>query len=226
LTLARASNCIVRPAEAIESTRDTDQHLASLGQHWEQAGEPGKARSYSMKGADQARESGYAYAEAERLFRATLRPQPDIRCPVASSANQSGEILHTPRGDWSRPWKSTRGPLLEARELGDRAIEGRSLLRIGVNHQRSGQVADATQLYNEALAIARELDDQRDEAMALLCLGLLQLEQGRFESARAILTEALRISRAIGDRRLRRRAARESRSLLQRPGDCGGARPS
>ncbi len=88
-----------------------------------------------------------------------------------------------------------------AREIGDRAGEGRHLGNLGRAYLILGQVERAVKLYEEAQCIFREMGDGRREGIGLVNLGNAYLALGKVERAVKLYEEALVIFREMGDRR-------------------------
>jgi serine/threonine protein kinase/tetratricopeptide (TPR) repeat protein len=189
-------------AEGIESVfaGRTDEHLAALGRHWERAGVAVRARECYLAAARRATAS-YAFSEAERLHRAYGRL---VEAPTPESVlarNELGfQVLHH-RGRNLEAQAELEGALQEARQLGDSASLGLSLLNLGKVCFRVGQIERARGLHEEALEIARASGQRRDEGLVLNGLANLFEEQSRSAEARAAYTQALAIARELGDRR-------------------------
>ena len=76
--------------------------------------------------------------------------------------------------------------------------EGIHLRNLGRAYRELGQIKQAMELYNHALAIAQEVGDRQGECICLSRLGLVQRDLGHY--ALQSFEEALAIAREIGDR--------------------------
>jgi len=90
-----------------------------------------------------------------------------------------------------------------ARELGNRADEGRWLGNLGLAHARLGDQVRAIELLTVALGIAREIGDRRHEGRWLGNLTQACLTAGRIDTSKAVedYQRAIAISREVTDRR-------------------------
>jgi len=96
--------------------------------------------------------------------------------------------------------------LVELREkllgrLTDPELQATNLGSLGTAHRYLGRVEQATEFYQQALAIAREVGNRRSESVWLDNLGHTYYPLGQFEQALGYHKEALAIAREIGDRR-------------------------
>jgi predicted ATPase/class 3 adenylate cyclase len=89
-----------------------------------------------------------------------------------------------------------------ARDIGDRAREGRLLAHLGTLPRDQGAVHKAQENLEAALAIHRETGDRLGQGIALGNLGNLLFEQGQLKSAQAHYEAALEIHREAGNRRV------------------------
>jgi tetratricopeptide (TPR) repeat protein len=99
------------------------------------------------------------------------------------------------RIDWSE------SQLHAARQLGDRAAEGRALGYLGLAHAALGDARKAIAFYEQQLVITREIGDRRGEGAALGNLGNAHANLGDARQAMAFYEQQLDIARKIGDRR-------------------------
>jgi tetratricopeptide (TPR) repeat protein len=91
--------------------------------------------------------------------------------------------------------------LAAARQLKDRAFEGRHLGSLGSAHTAVGEMDEAIELFNQQLAIARETGDRNAEGSALGNLGSANLVIGEIRHAIDLFEQALTIFREFNDRR-------------------------
>ena len=73
-------------------------------------------------------------------------------------------------------------------EIGDRQGEGAVLGNLGIAHARLGQVEQATDYYEQQLAIAREIGDRRGEENALGNMGIAYADWARWSGPSAIIS--------------------------------------
>lgn len=91
--------------------------------------------------------------------------------------------------------------LAAARQLKDRAAEGRHSGNLGIAYADLGETRRAIEFYEQRLAIAREIGDRRGEGNALGNLGIAYANLGETRRAVEFHEQALVVSREIGDRR-------------------------
>ena len=87
-----------------------------------------------------------------------------------------------------------------AKEIGDRAGEGRAYANLGNGYESLGDFRKAIEYYEEHLKIAKEIGDLLGEGKAYGNLGDVYDLQGDFRKAIVYHEKYLRISREIGDR--------------------------
>ncbi|HZT57358.1 MAG TPA: tetratricopeptide repeat protein [Pyrinomonadaceae bacterium] len=91
--------------------------------------------------------------------------------------------------------------LAAARQLKDRASEGRHLGNLGVAYAALGETRRAVEFHEQLLAIAREIGDRHGEGNALGNLGVAYADLGETRRAVEFYEQQLVIVREIGDRR-------------------------
>jgi tetratricopeptide (TPR) repeat protein len=94
-----------------------------------------------------------------------------------------------------------KAALAAARQLKDRAAEGRHLGNVGVAYADSGEYRRAIDYQGKALVIARDVGDQRGEGNALGNLGNAHYSLGEYRRAIDYQGKALVIARDVGDQR-------------------------
>jgi HEXXH motif-containing protein len=103
------------------------------------------------------------------------------------------------RKHWSE-WISTHEIALEnATRIGDRAVEGTLLVRLGIAHMQSMRLEDAMALYRRALPIFRTLGDRVGFGWALNYLGWVLRNLGRPHFAMLCHQWALRLFQDAGN---------------------------
>jgi len=91
--------------------------------------------------------------------------------------------------------------LTAARQLKNRAAEGRHLGSLGLAYDFLGEYRRAIEYYEQHLAIAREIGDRRGEGQDLGNLGSAYYSLGEYRRAIEFYEQRLTIAREIGDRR-------------------------
>lgn len=91
--------------------------------------------------------------------------------------------------------------LTAARQLNDRAAEGRHLGSLGIAHKNLGDYRRAIEYHEKALVIDREIGDRRAEGQDWVNLGIAHYSLGDYRRAIEYYEQALVIDREIGDRR-------------------------
>jgi len=99
-----------------------------------------------------------------------------------------------------------RIPILEvagaaAHQIGDKGAEGAHLGNLGTAYADLGEVRQAIEHYEQALAISREIGDRRGEGNALGSLGIAYKNLGEVRRAIEYHEQALTVACEIGDRR-------------------------
>ena len=85
------------------------------------------------------------------------------------------------------------------KDRGDRALETRSLNKLGAVAQAQGEYKQAREYREKSLELARDLGDRALETRSLNDLGAVARVQGEYEQARKYLRESLELARDIGD---------------------------
>lgn len=86
-----------------------------------------------------------------------------------------------------------------AREVGDRAWEGRTLLALGLLHHPLGEYEQARERHLESLAIGRELGDRIMEMSAVMNLGLVHQYLGDHPAALECFKQYLAFAEEVGE---------------------------
>jgi tetratricopeptide (TPR) repeat protein len=188
-------------AELIEARMPAQEQPphAQLAHHWQRAGEPDRARHHALAGA-RAAGARYAQDEAERLYRAYLSVVERPTRESIEARNELGHQILRDRGRLREAIVEQEIAVREARDIADRAAEGRSLHRLGMLHGDVGEVEASRRLLEQALGVLDEIADRQGRAHALRSLGFLDYQQGRIAEASAAIEEALAVYRELGDR--------------------------
>jgi tetratricopeptide (TPR) repeat protein len=175
------------------------QRLPELGFHWEQAGEPARARAVYLAAARSAA-ARHGMSEAERLYRASLRLAERPADRVAASLELGSEILWI-QGRTEEAREELLVGLEAARATDNRPAEAHGLLWLGRTEHIQGDLERAWELFTAARDLARELGDVAVEGMATARLASVHHARGEHREAETIYEEARRLHRLAGDRR-------------------------
>src|SRR6185436_16594796 len=154
---------------------------------------------YYLAAARRAREQ-YAYAEAERLYRAYLAL---VDAPTAESVearNELGFDVLRVDGQIEKMAEEHAQAVDEADRLGHRTLLAQGLLKLGRAHFLLGRLPEARTYMERALGVAREVEDRKLEAMLLNGLGAIALDLESSEAALEHFEGALACYRALGNR--------------------------
>jgi predicted ATPase len=186
--------------QALESARQ-DERQAELGHHWERAGQPAEARACYLVAAHSARER-FAYAEAERLYRAYFSLL-EVPTPVSIEArNEFGMNVLGIQGKMDLAEIEHETALDESRRIGHRYSEASSLRMLGHLSRNRGRLDRARRFFESALTIAREIGDRFLEARVLDKLSVCCADQGLAQEGRSLIHQSLAIYRETGNRRV------------------------
>jgi eukaryotic-like serine/threonine-protein kinase len=202
-------------AEVIERLRAADDTAAAeLARHWERAEEGARARGYYLKAAQRAR-GQHALTEAEELYRKYLELA-DAACEETVAArNELGAGVLATRGRTRDALDELQRALEEARAIGDRKGESRSLRALGAIHGALGHPDRHEELIGMALAVDRAAGDRHSEGISLSALATNHLGQDRLDESIAVCGQALELNRELGNREA-------EASCLNLLGNCRG----
>ena len=191
-----------RASQAIERccAGRLDAHLTALGRHWEQAGEPDRARPYYLASARRALKND-AHGEAKQLYNSYLELVTTPGPESIAARNELGHRVLLYRGELAEAATQHELALSDALSLGLRAAEGASRHGLGQIHKSLGDHEPAEQQYLLGLAAAEESTDEALKSQLLAALGALRQVQSRLAESREFFDQALNISRRIGDER-------------------------
>jgi serine/threonine protein kinase/predicted ATPase len=175
------------------------EQLAVLGGHWEQGGVLEKARGCYLAAARTAA-SRYALAEAERLYRATLRLVEEPGSESIAARDELATRILRLQGRNAEALEQHRRALEEARGLGDREAEARGLLGLSWIQTILRDFAEAEDSCRQALELYRQGGDRRNEGRSLSQLAQLRYWQGRLPEAMQLCKQALLVHHEAADR--------------------------
>ena len=189
----------LRAAEVLaEEISSQPEHLAALGEHWEQAGVVDRAAACTLEAARKSA-ARFALAEAERLYRKALellaRGSP---ASVQARNELAREVLWT-LGRNAEAVAEHEAALVEAREIEDVLGQGTSLRGLCTTLRVTGRLGEALKSGQEALRVARAVGEPRLEGASLTALGAAHLARGDLGDARRRFDEALQIHRGLND---------------------------
>ncbi|MFN7973866.1 MAG: tetratricopeptide repeat protein [Acidobacteriota bacterium] len=187
-----------RAALALETGEGAREEMLSLlGHHWEEAGDPARARACYLPSARRAARE-FRNEEAERLYRAciglsdpraieTIRVRYELSHKVlaASGRNVEARALATEN-------------LAMAREVGDPRSIALGCSALATTIREVGVPAEAIPLYEESARLFRELSDPNEEAQQLANLGLSHQYLGHMDEALRLYESAVEIARRAG----------------------------
>ena len=175
------------------------QRGAELGDHWEAAGRPERARPCLLAAAKRA-EVDYALPDAARLYRHVIRLSDDDSPEILGALYRlGGKVL--PRLGHHREARSLLERALPlARSRGDATAIRVSLCGLADLCSLEGRNDQSESYYREALADAKRRGSLESEGSILGNFGVLLQQWGRLEEGRQAFEEALAIARKIGNR--------------------------
>ncbi|HQR39966.1 MAG TPA: tetratricopeptide repeat protein [Blastocatellia bacterium] len=190
-----------RAAEAISSTLAERQPelAATLGYHWEVAGDVERARTAYLKSARAAR-SQYALGEADRLYRAYLSLEGSS---PAESVGVRIELAHDIlrlRGRTADAIRMAERAVLDAGRMGEVRLEAEGRRKLGILYWESARMDDARAAFESALTLGRQLGDETLIGVTSGNLGNVHLQQGRLDDALECYNDAIAAHRKMGDR--------------------------
>ena len=103
-------------------------------------------------------------------------------------------------GDFNRAIEYHKQNLSIAKELGDRADEGRAYNNLGMAYHKLGDFNQAIEYHKRYLSIAKELGDRADEGRTYNNLGMAYHKLGDFNQAIEYHKRYLSIAKELGDR--------------------------
>jgi tetratricopeptide (TPR) repeat protein len=113
--------------------------------------------------------------------------------------------------------------ITRARERGDRAMEARAYLSLGVARMRTRDDLAGADAFRSALAIARDAQALDVAASSSMNLGVIGLRGGDFASAHDALTDALRLYTTLRNNSNRLAALYNLANLARERGDAAAA---
>jgi tetratricopeptide (TPR) repeat protein len=177
--------------------RHDARQQAALGRHWQEAGEPDKARPLYLAAARDAA-LRHAQAEAPGLFRAYLAL---VSEPGAESVAARSELaqLVSRQGRMEEAASLFEQALAEAEGLGEPSLAGRVLCRLGANHRIRGSLAQAQRCCRRALRCARQARNSGLQVLALLEQASVCRERWLEGQMARCLDKAIRLARQADD---------------------------
>lgn len=182
----------------------------------------GAARARQQEGTSAYLGNDLPAAKAAFEHRAALEERRLNQLGVIEALGNLGVIaLRTGHPDEARDCH--RRCLAVARELGDRKLEWRALINMGIiDRQQADNPASLANL-RQALKISAALGEPSTTATTLVNLGNTLEASGLYREARSTLERAVDMKRTLGDARGLARALTGVGHVLQRIGDFAGA---
>lgn len=186
-------------AEALEELFPDrrEEWAAALGRHWEEAGEPVRARGHYLVGARRAL-SSYAYGDAERLYRSHLALADTGSADGAGVRAELAKSVLAFHGRNHDAIEELRQALQVARALEDARLEATILLGLSAICCTTGDIEESLATSERALALHRARGDRSGEGEALEGVGNALHESGRTDEAEAHYEQALAIYQEVG----------------------------
>ncbi|MBN2383339.1 tetratricopeptide repeat protein [bacterium] len=136
-----------------------DEYYAALGHHWEMAAHSEKARTYYLQAAHHMAKQ-YAYGEAERLFRHSLRlSDAPSECSVKTRNALAGTVLQV-QGRNNEALAEHQRALEEALELGNQLLQAQTMVNLGTTSWYLGKNKEAQSFFKQAIAIFQDLGER------------------------------------------------------------------
>ena len=135
----------------------------------------------------------------ERALLAAARSAGDRPREVAIACSLGGNL--TVAGEEDAAVEILDVAVVQARRLGDAALEVETLLNLATARQYLGDHAGAQGLFDDALDRARATEGARFTHFILHHRGRCYVEQGATAEARRCFAEALALRKALGERR-------------------------
>jgi len=182
------------------------EYVGLIADHYERAGEIGKALEYLNQAGVQALRVS-AYQDAVTFFERGLALATGPSAAELLNARQWEGALKQQigracqsTGELARSRETLEDSLAVAREIKDRGTMARALTWLGSAETLLGDYESADAHQRESIEIAREQDDITALATALMSLGDLCYRRGSYDDAIRYLDEGLALSRELGDR--------------------------
>lgn len=192
----------LRAAQWLENAAGSrrEQYLATIGQHYEEGGEPRKAAFSYLHAATLARNS-FHNEHAIALFQKGL----ELAAPEDRNARVEGHhdlgSVHFLVGDYDAAEEQFTKMLEAAWVMCHRGKAGAALNRIGRVHRARGDLRAGRESLERALVLFRSVEDTRGVASTLDDLGSLAGLEGDYEGALERSAEALELRRSLNDKR-------------------------
>ena len=139
-----------------------------------------------------------AALRSETLSALVAPSTPAIPGPTAEQSRLATQLNEMLTAD---DWRDIAAQHLAiAKEVGDRAWEGRAYANLGGAHQSIGDFYQAIEYHTQHLTIAKEVGDRAGEDSAYGCLRGAHQALGDFSQAIAYYTQHLAIAKEVGDR--------------------------
>ncbi|TNE52220.1 MAG: tetratricopeptide repeat protein [Deltaproteobacteria bacterium] len=189
-----------KAAECLEESADIyPDFVHDVGDHWNIAGQPDKAREGYVQAAKKARQRN-AFDEAIRLYQKALSLEANTAHDTIRLLHTLGEV-YTHTGDTTQALDHFRLITNIARQHNLQDEEAKSLYHEAVTLAQIGQFEQAHRVFKKVLAIYQRQGDIPQQGKILGNLANIAHEQGNPQQAQEMFHEALELLRQSGDRR-------------------------
>jgi len=187
-----------KAAETLETMKAEQKEdlLASIGLHWEQAGESDKAKSYYFKAAKRAVQR-YAISDADQLFNSYFNLSTTADVDRIKARNFYGSNVLIISGRIQEAVEQHQQAILESEALENWECSAVSMLGLIVAQNIRGAYPEAKALCKKVMSLAIENNDRFIKAQALIALGSIYLMQALPTKARELYIRARRIFRNL-----------------------------
>ena len=184
-----------------QSGERVDEYLGLIAQHYELAGDAGRAVEFLERAADQSmRLSAYREAlSASEHALAILASSEDTNPAMRARLLLTIGVAHLWLTDHGSAMARFEECIALARTIHDRRLETQALARLGRIGLEQGKFEQAEKHLQESLGIAQELNDLDMLAYTLAHLGYISHYQGRYAEAKNYGEESYAFAKWAGD---------------------------
>lgn len=190
-----------KAAEGIEKLypENLDSYNATLGYHWEIAGEIEAAKKCYLAAARSA-SSVYALDKADSLYQDyfTLVKKPSLESITARN-DWALNILKV-SGRLKEAFQEHHTALKEAQLTGEKVAEAATYKYIGIMHHILGQSEESQRAFEGSLHLYEQMGNLKGQALCLSDMGGLYKSRGEYDKARACYDRSLEFIRKADDK--------------------------
>jgi len=184
-----------------QSGERVDEYLGLIAQHYELAGDTGRAVEFLERAAEKSmRLSAYrdALSASERAL-AILASSGDTNLAMRARLLLTIGVAQLWLTDHATAAARFEECIVLARRIQDRGLESKALARLGRIGLEQGRYDQAEKQLEESLSIAQELNDIDVTAYTLAHLGYISHYQGRYADAQRYGEESYEYAKQAGD---------------------------